>query len=286
MGIMDRLRGKREDQPAAGDAATANASSSISPSLDLGEASSRQQHAAEALHEPSSLNFASDSTRLYNPYEGEQLQNEAPLPAEGSRWAGPANVGRRTPATHTRRPPAGLGMAVERTPSKKPSFRLPKEPEFLFSEEASVKTRSWSENLTYYTGSGYLAGEGGRRAPMRADCAAPGRGSPGPRPARACACACACACWRRLRRSAAAAPAAAAAFAAFAAAFAAAAAAAEQAFAAAPRSSSKQAAAALTCPSFSPRRNAKVMLKKGLWEALILSFEKKKKLISIVRREC
>lgn len=118
---MDRLRGKREDQPAAGDAAAAAASSSISPSLDLGEASSRQQHAAEALHDPSSLNFASDSTRLYNPYEG-------------------------------------LGMAVERTPSKKPSFRLPKEPEFLFSEEASVKTRSWSENLTYYTGSGYLAG--------------------------------------------------------------------------------------------------------------------------------
>lgn len=35
---------------------------------------------------------------------------------------------------------------------------MPKEPEFLFSEEALVHQRSWSENLTYYTGSGYLLG--------------------------------------------------------------------------------------------------------------------------------
>jgi import inner membrane translocase subunit TIM23 len=37
-------------------------------------------------------------------------------------------------------------------------FRLPKEPEFLFIEEAAAHRRSWSENLTYYTGVGYLAG--------------------------------------------------------------------------------------------------------------------------------
>ena len=34
----------------------------------------------------------------------------------------------------------------------------PLQPEFLFSEEALVHKRSWSENLTYYTGVGYLAG--------------------------------------------------------------------------------------------------------------------------------
>lgn len=37
-------------------------------------------------------------------------------------------------------------------------YKLPSQPEFLFSEEATVHKRSWSENLTYYTGSGYLAG--------------------------------------------------------------------------------------------------------------------------------
>lgn len=37
-------------------------------------------------------------------------------------------------------------------------FRLPSQPEFLFSEEATVHHRSWSENLTYYTGTGYLSG--------------------------------------------------------------------------------------------------------------------------------
>ncbi|XP_059651058.1 mitochondrial import inner membrane translocase subunit TIM23-3 [Cornus florida] len=37
-------------------------------------------------------------------------------------------------------------------------YNLPSSPEYLFSEEAAVQRRSWSENLTYYTGSGYLAG--------------------------------------------------------------------------------------------------------------------------------
>lgn len=51
----------------------------------------------------------------------------------------------------------GLGVALDRRDVKTP-FRLPKEPEFLFSEEATVHRRSWSENLTYYTGTGYLVG--------------------------------------------------------------------------------------------------------------------------------
>ncbi|CAK9135048.1 unnamed protein product [Ilex paraguariensis] len=37
-------------------------------------------------------------------------------------------------------------------------YNLPTSPEYLFHEEAAVQRRSWSENLQYYTGSGYLAG--------------------------------------------------------------------------------------------------------------------------------
>ncbi|KAL0341868.1 UNVERIFIED_CONTAM: Mitochondrial import inner membrane translocase subunit TIM23-1 [Sesamum calycinum] len=37
-------------------------------------------------------------------------------------------------------------------------YNLPTSPEFLFQEEAHAQRRSWGENLTYYTGIGYLAG--------------------------------------------------------------------------------------------------------------------------------
>ncbi|CAL1382142.1 unnamed protein product [Linum trigynum] len=37
-------------------------------------------------------------------------------------------------------------------------YNLPTSPEFLFQEEAARQRRSWSENLTYYTGAGYLGG--------------------------------------------------------------------------------------------------------------------------------
>ena len=53
-------------------------------------------------------------------------------------------------------PYEGIGAAVDGR--KGTAFRLPSQPEFLFSEEAAVHHRSWSENLTYYTGSGYLTG--------------------------------------------------------------------------------------------------------------------------------
>jgi len=39
-----------------------------------------------------------------------------------------------------------------------PSRRLPPSPEFLFSEEALVHQRTWSENLTFVTGVSYLGG--------------------------------------------------------------------------------------------------------------------------------
>uniref|UniRef100_A0A0D6QZU5 Mitochondrial import inner membrane translocase subunit TIM23 n=1 Tax=Araucaria cunninghamii TaxID=56994 RepID=A0A0D6QZU5_ARACU len=37
-------------------------------------------------------------------------------------------------------------------------YQVPTAPEFLFQEEAAVQRRSWGENITYYTGSAYLAG--------------------------------------------------------------------------------------------------------------------------------
>ena len=40
-------------------------------------------------------------------------------------------------------------------------YNLPTSPEFLFQEESVAQRRSWGENLTYYTGIGYLAGAAG-----------------------------------------------------------------------------------------------------------------------------
>lgn len=37
-------------------------------------------------------------------------------------------------------------------------YELPTQPEYLFQEESVRQRRSWGENLTYYTGCGYLAG--------------------------------------------------------------------------------------------------------------------------------
>ncbi|XP_062205558.1 mitochondrial import inner membrane translocase subunit TIM23-2-like [Phragmites australis] len=37
-------------------------------------------------------------------------------------------------------------------------YDLPTSPEFLFQEEAAAQRRSWGENLTFYTGIGYLSG--------------------------------------------------------------------------------------------------------------------------------
>uniref|UniRef100_A0A0D9XLL9 Mitochondrial import inner membrane translocase subunit TIM23 n=1 Tax=Leersia perrieri TaxID=77586 RepID=A0A0D9XLL9_9ORYZ len=42
--------------------------------------------------------------------------------------------------------------------SYKTLYELPTSPEFLFPEESTAQRRSWGENLTYYTGVGYLSG--------------------------------------------------------------------------------------------------------------------------------
>jgi import inner membrane translocase subunit TIM23 len=54
-------------------------------------------------------------------------------------------------------PYAGIQAALDKRDVKQ-GFKLPSSPEFLFSEESVVQRRSWSENLTYYTGAGYLTG--------------------------------------------------------------------------------------------------------------------------------
>ena len=56
-------------------------------------------------------------------------------------------------------PYEGLSRALDSRGGIKGTYKLPQHPEFLFSEEATVHRRSWTENLTYYTGTGYLSGE-------------------------------------------------------------------------------------------------------------------------------
>ncbi|KAI3789814.1 hypothetical protein L2E82_02618 [Cichorium intybus] len=56
---------------------------------------------------------------------------------------------------HNRRlynPYKDLGIPVQTI------YKLPTSPEYLFQEESVAQRRSWGENLTYYTGIGYLGG--------------------------------------------------------------------------------------------------------------------------------
>ena len=50
------------------------------------------------------------------------------------------------------------GLHASLDPKVLGSIRLPTAPEHLFSEEATRHKRSWGENLSYYTGLGYLGG--------------------------------------------------------------------------------------------------------------------------------
>jgi import inner membrane translocase subunit TIM23 len=50
------------------------------------------------------------------------------------------------------------GLHASLDPKVLGSIQLPTSPEHLFSEEATRHKRSWGENLSYYTGLGYLGG--------------------------------------------------------------------------------------------------------------------------------
>ena len=65
-------------------------------------------------------------------------------------------------------PYEGLSRALDSRGGIKGTYKLPQHPEFLFSEEATVHRRSWTENLTYYTGTGYLSGEVSLGCPVHA----------------------------------------------------------------------------------------------------------------------
>ena len=65
-------------------------------------------------------------------------------------------------------PYEGLSRALDSRGGIKGTYKLPQHPEFLFSEEATVHRRSWTENLTYYTGTGYLSGEVSPGCPVHA----------------------------------------------------------------------------------------------------------------------
>jgi len=54
-------------------------------------------------------------------------------------------------------PYSGLGGPFDPSMNKA-LYSLTDAPEFLFDEERTMRTRSWSENLTYLTGVGYLGG--------------------------------------------------------------------------------------------------------------------------------
>ncbi|KAL1828254.1 hypothetical protein DCAR_0207452 [Daucus carota subsp. sativus] len=63
-----------------------------------------------------------------------------------------ANPSENKPSTRHYHPYQSLNTPIHKL------YELPTSPEYLFHEEAAVQRRSWSENLQYYTGSGYLSG--------------------------------------------------------------------------------------------------------------------------------
>lgn len=122
MGILDRFR-----SPAPQEEPSQSSEYLGTDFQPAGSDQAREFAQSQDLTTPENLtNFANPSTsesgRLYNPYEG-------------------------------------LNTAVDPRVLRN-VYKLPNQPEFLFSEEATVHKRSWSENLTYYTGTGYLTGAG------------------------------------------------------------------------------------------------------------------------------
>ena len=120
MAIFDRFRSRQGDEPAQ------NSTAAPQEVLHDQSASSAALGGGEELRDPSASSsvpaaFSTEDTPVfYNPYEG-------------------------------------LSAAIDNR-SLRGGYKLPQQPEFLFNEEATVHRRGWGENLTYYTGTGYLSG--------------------------------------------------------------------------------------------------------------------------------
>jgi import inner membrane translocase subunit TIM23 len=78
---------------------------------------------------------------------------------DSDAWRPPADMAGSSVATGSRMYSPYAGLAGQFDPSiSRALMELPDAPEFVFSEEALVHRRTWSENLTYVTGVAYLAG--------------------------------------------------------------------------------------------------------------------------------
>lgn len=120
MGLFDAFRGsKKPAESAEGTSSSSEITNAAHEQFSSAGASSSND-AFSPTSDFSSPSFSDEESRFYNPY-------------------------------------AGIQAALDKRDVKQ-GFKLPSSPEFLFSEESVVQRRSWSENLTYYTGAGYLTG--------------------------------------------------------------------------------------------------------------------------------
>ncbi|CAD7700497.1 unnamed protein product [Ostreobium quekettii] len=96
---------------------------------------------------------AKESTSSDAGASSSELLSEEP---DGLPHSGPGSIHRGGSQPRFYDPYEGLSAAIGSQPGVQ--FRLPEEPEFLFVDDARQRRRSWSENLCYYAGVGYLGG--------------------------------------------------------------------------------------------------------------------------------
>ena len=157
MGYLDRVLGRKQE------AAAPQQAPQEAPQVEQAAPSAKQEmtHDTGASFGPPKLELpatipsaipgqmnmetlASPSGKFYDPYEGASVCCKAACVLSSVEHA-------LTMAP----PPAGISSGIS---TKKHTFRLPQQLEFVFEEEAAVRRRGWTENLQFYTGTGYLGG--------------------------------------------------------------------------------------------------------------------------------
>lgn len=115
----------------------------------------KRSEAKKAAEVSSSVNVLSDDAPMSSGID-EPVSSGFATPA-----AMAGDLGRVAPrgaiANQPYNPYTGLGGPFDPNMSKA-LYRISDAPEFLFDEERNMKRRSWSENLTFLTGAGYLGG--------------------------------------------------------------------------------------------------------------------------------